>query len=123
MARTAKKKIALYDGGVLLSDDIDGLDFAGAGVTTSIESLNPFVVKETIPGGGATNTYVYGETVSFTGTSGTLTHTPVAGTLSLYRGGARQQLGGGNDYTISGATITLAVAASVGEIFLADYQY
>lgn len=66
---------------------------------------------------------VWGEEVAFTGTSGTLAHTPTAGTLRLYRGGVRIQEGAGKDYTLSGAAITLASAASVGEIFLADYSY
>lgn len=65
----------------------------------------------------------YGEVPSGSGTSFTLAHTPLSGTLRLYRGGARQQSGAGNDYTITGAAITLSTSLSVGEILLADYNY
>jgi hypothetical protein len=71
----------------------------------------------------ASATTVYEEEVSASGTSFTLAHTPIVGTLRLYRGGARQQRGAGKDYTMSGATGTLAAAAAVGEVFLADYNY
>lgn len=73
------------------------------------------------PAGGA-STDVFGEVVSVTGTSFTLAHTPVSGTVRLYRGGAYQQVGIGNDYTLSGATGTLAVGTN-GEVFMADYKY
>lgn len=69
------------------------------------------------PGG----TTAFGEPVSFMSFTGTLAHTPTAGTVRLFRGGARQRQG--VDYTISGATITLTLAASPGEEFLADYAY
>ena len=65
------------------------------------------------------------EVVSFSGTSGTLANTPSTtpgyDKVRLYRNGTRQMLGGGNDFTISGATITLAVAAVAGDNFQADY--
>lgn len=65
---------------------------------------------------------ISGEEVSFSGTSGTLANIPASGTEKLFRGGVRMQRGTGKDYTISGATVTLATAAVVGEIFLADYE-
>lgn len=124
MARTAKKKLAIYDEGVLLVDDIDILDFAGAGVAGTITGSSPSKVTETISGGGASVTSVVGEVVSFTGTGGTLAHTPTVGSVELFRGGIRQQnLAVTGDYTISGATITLITAASTGEVFLANYTY
>lgn len=65
------------------------------------------------------------EIVSFSGTSGTLANTPsaLAGytQVKLYRNGIRLQSGAGNDYTWSGAAITLAVAAASGDVFIADY--
>jgi hypothetical protein len=64
------------------------------------------------------------EAVSFSGTSGTLADTPstVPGftKVKLHRGGVRMKVGAGNDFTISGATITLATAAG-SENFTADY--
>jgi len=65
------------------------------------------------------------EVVSFSGTSGTLAFTPSTtpgyDKVRLYRNGVRQLAGGGNDFTISGATITLTVAAAGGDNFQADY--
>lgn len=68
-------------------------------------------------------TLVFGEVPAGSGTAFTIAHNPIAGTVRLYRGGARQEAGIGNDYTISGANITLAFALSTGEILLADYNY
>lgn len=75
------------------------------------------------PAGGSSGTSVYGEnlTPQGPGTSYTLAHTPQAGTVRLYRGGAYQQVG--VDYTISGATITLTQTTQAGETLLADYLY
>lgn len=75
--------------------------------------------------GGTRNvgTSIYEEIPAGSGTSFTLAHVPVAGTVRLYRGGARQQVGIGKDYTISGTNITLAVALVVGEILIADYTF
>lgn len=55
----------------------------------------------------------------------TLAHTPVAGSVSLYVGGSRLRSGSGNDYTISGSTITFESGAIplTGSNFLADYRY
>jgi hypothetical protein len=69
-------------------------------------------------------TFVDNEVVSISSTTGTLTNAPNPSTsLHLYRNGVRQQSGIGNDYTLSSATITLAVAKVSGDIFLADYRY
>lgn len=48
MARTAKKKIPIFDDGVLLTDDADSLDFTGSGVSGSVSGRD---VTESIPGG------------------------------------------------------------------------
>lgn len=74
------------------------------------------------PAGGA-NTPVYEEAPTDTGNhlAFTLAHTPVASTLRLYRGGARQQLN--TDYTLSGSTITLVNIFVTGESLLCDYEY
>lgn len=66
-------------------------------------------------------TPVYDEAVSGSGTSFTLAHTPVSGTLRLYGSGQRLVPGGG-DYTLSGATITTINSYSAGQI-RADYNY
>ena len=53
----------------------------------------------------------------------TLAHTPVAGSQSVFVNGILMQAGAGKDYTISGATITLAVAPTTGGNVLVNYRY
>lgn len=72
---------------------------------------------------GGVNSFSIGEIPSGSGTTFTLAHTPVSGTVAVYRGGARQLEGAGNDYTISGSTITFAVSVGAGEVIQVDYQY
>jgi hypothetical protein len=68
---------------------------------------------------------VHNEIITFSGTSGTLANTPSTTTgytqVRLYKNGQRLTPGGGNDFTWSGAAITLATAALGGDSFLADY--
>ncbi len=73
------------------------------------------------PSGGV-NTVVYGEIVGGSGTSFTLAHTPVAGTLRLYGIGQRLTEGAPNDYTNVTTAITTANTWNTGDI-LADYEY
>lgn len=69
-------------------------------------------------------TQVFGEVIGSVGSAAfTLAHSPVAGTVRVYRGGAYQQGGVGNDYTISGASGTLSSVLQSGEVLLADYNY
>ena len=69
-------------------------------------------------GGG---TPVENEVVSGSGTSWTLANTPVSGSVKLWAGGIRLTPGAGNDYTISGSTITTASSYSAGAL-IADYR-
>jgi len=58
------------------------------------------------------------------GSSITLNHTPISGTLKAYRGGARQDPGGSQpDYTLSGATVTPLSPLLTNEVMLFDYNY
>lgn len=59
---------------------------------------------------------VENEVVSGSGTSWTLANTPVSGSVKLYAGGIRLTPGAGNDYTISGASITTASSYSAGAL-------
>ena len=68
-------------------------------------------------------TDVVGEAVSGSGTTYTLANTPVTGSVHLFLNGVRQNAGAGNDYTISGATITFGTAPLSGDVVLADYKY
>jgi hypothetical protein len=75
-------------------------------------------------------TPIYNEIVSGSGTSWTLAHTPVPGTVRLYAGGnAASQTGrlapivsGNGDYSISGASITTNTNFAAGDL-LADYSH
>ncbi len=78
--------------------------------------------KKTIDDIAATlSTAVENEVVSGSGTSWTLANTPIAGSVKLHGAGIRLTPGAGNDYTISGATITTANPFSAGAL-LADYR-
>lgn len=52
----------------------------------------------------------------------TLVASPVAGTLQLYHNGVRMTEGAGNDFTLSGSTITMNFNPESGDTLLADYQ-
>jgi hypothetical protein len=61
------------------------------------------------------------EVVTFTGTSGTLAHTPIK-MIGLFKLGQRlTSQGTSPDYSITGAAITLTVAAVSTDIFIAVY--
>lgn len=74
---------------------------------------------------GSTGTPVWGEdlTSQGPGTVYTLAHTPVSGTVRVFRGGSYQQAGVGGDYTLSGSIITFGTTTQDGEVILADYSY
>jgi hypothetical protein len=94
-------------GGVL---DTDGITFT----QLSFDAGASFADSET-PGG----------TVNGSNDEFTLANTPVAGSLHLFVNGIRQRPGSGNDYTISGGTITFESGAipQTNDVLLADYRY
>jgi len=51
----------------------------------------------------------------------TLSNTPVANSLQLFLNGILQQEGSGNDYELSGTTITFSTAPESGDIVIAHY--
>lgn len=62
-------------------------------------------------------------TVNGSNTTFTLANTPPnAATLNLYLDGVHLLQGAGNDYTISGATITMLTAPALGQSLLATYS-
>lgn len=97
-----------------------GGDTVAAGANVTITMNNGV---KTISATGSGGTKVRDEVPTGSGTTFTLAHTPLSGTLQLFRGGARQQAGAGKDYTISGVTITLATSLASSEVLLADYEY
>jgi hypothetical protein len=64
-------------------------------------------------------TLIDNEVVSGSGTSWTLANTPISGSVKLYAG--TRLIGGGNDYTISGANITTISSYPTGAL-VADYR-
>lgn len=70
--------------------------------------------------------FVYDETpsgsVNGSNVTYTLANTPVAGTVRVFLNGLRQKVGAGNDYTISGSTITYLTAPLTGDVITVDYQ-
>jgi len=53
----------------------------------------------------------------------TLANTPRTNTERVYLNGVRQLVGAGNDYAISGTTITFATALISGDVVVVDYIY
>lgn len=60
-------------------------------------------------------------TVNGSNTVFTLPSTPISGTEMVFLNGILQNAGSGNDYTISGSTITFAQAPKTGDVILVTY--
>lgn len=114
------KPINIKDEGITIASDIDTLNFVGSIVTPTVIGSE---VTETFTVSGSGNSISSEEVPSGSGTVFTLANTPITGTLRVYRGGARQQEGVGNDFTLSGDTITLSEALNVSEKLICDYEY
>lgn len=76
--------------------------------------------------GVVTNTFVDMETPSGTingsNTAFTIANTPISGSVHVFLNGLLQKSGGGNDYTISGTTITFVTAPETGSTLLVSYR-
>lgn len=94
------------DGGTLGTTAITYTQDTSNGLTAA-----NFVDKET-PSGS-----INGSNVTFT-----LANTPVSGSEHIYLNGILQAVGSGNDYTISGAVITMLTAPLSGERILVSYR-
>lgn len=81
-------------------------------IPTTAGLLNANFVDNETPSGT-----INGSNVTFT-----LANTPVADSVNLYLNGIYQAVGAGNDFTISGATITYLTAPLTGERLLASYR-
>jgi hypothetical protein len=69
-----------------------------------------FIVRETPTGA-----------VNSSNTTFTLANTPIAGTEQVFLNGLLQEPGAGNDYTISGVTITYLTAPVTGDRLRVTY--
>lgn len=83
----------------------------GSGDVRAVSPNARFKDKE-IPTG-----LINGSNVTFT-----LANTPVSGSEHVYRNGLLQESGAGNDYTISGATITFLTAPLTGDKIRVTYR-
>lgn len=81
-------------------------------IPTSAGLTNSNFVDKEVPSG----------TINGVNTTFTLANTPVAGSEHIYLNGVLQESGAGNDYTISGATITMLTAPLTGEKLRASYR-
>lgn len=91
-----------------------------------VQGLVASVGTGTGSGGGLTSSnFVYHETpsgsINGSNTIFSLANTPIVGKIDIYRNGLLQNEGSGNDYTISGTTITFVTAPEVGDVLLVNY--
>lgn len=100
--------------GSTLSKSGSGLKVGAGGITST--ELATSVAGSGIGGGGGSALFVDevqevpSGTINGSNVTFTLSATPVAGTVKLFKNGLLLLAGAGNDYTISGATITMATA-------------
>lgn len=88
-----------------LSGDVSTVSNTGVvTLATTVMKTGNYIAKETPT--GATN----GSNTTFT-----LANTPIAGTEQVFLNGILQEPGAGNDYTISGATITYLTAPATND--------
>jgi hypothetical protein len=92
----------LKGNGTAISAAIPGTDYMAA---------SDFVTRETPAG-----------TVNGVNATFTLANTPIANTESVFLNGLLQEPGAGNDYTISGATITMLNIPAAGDRLRVNYQ-
>lgn len=61
-------------------------------------------------------------TINGSNTAFTLANTPVTGSLQLFLNGVRLVVGAGNDYTLTGASISMTTAPITGDSLIATYR-
>jgi len=96
---------------VAMSGDATIASDGSVTVSSDFAKVADFVVRE-VPTG----------LIDGSNTSYTLANTPVAGSEEIYLNGLLQNVGAGNDYTISSGTITFNSAPETGDIILVSYQ-
>jgi hypothetical protein len=86
---------------------------AGPGSGSQVATLNIHFVSNEIPSGA-----IDSSNVTFT-----LAHTPIVGSVSLFRNGILQNPNASVDYSITGATITMTTAPVTLDTLLANYRF
>ena len=100
--------------------------FTGGDITSSAGSL-ALAVDHTAGSGFLKYTdFVTGEvlggTPNGTLTAFTLAHAPQNDSQKIYLNGQRMNEGSGNDYTISGTSVTMLFSPQTGDLLIVDYQ-
>lgn len=113
MARTARKSIAIYEGGVLLADDINAIDFTGS--TSGSIDANGKLTQNIGGGGSGVNFETPTGAINGSNTMFTVTHTPKAIVLN----GATYFENDG--YTLSSLTVTMLVVPQTGSTLRSIY--
>lgn len=94
-----------------LSGDVASVSGTGAVTLDSgVVKATNYVVRESPSG-----------SVNGSNTTFTLAHTPISGTEQVFLNGILQEPGSGNDYTISGSTITYLTAPGTGDRIRVTY--
>lgn len=109
--------------GTTLADTV-WLCTSNAGGTLGTTAIN---FQNIASGSGlSTSNFVFGEvpsgTINGSNTTFTLANSPTAGTVQIQLNGIMQLVGAGNDYTITGSTITFLSAPLTGDVVLVSYM-
>jgi len=120
---TTSRTIAISGGVTGTATGFNG----SANISIPVTSVAASYLSGTIPSTNLTGAFVFGAeltgTLNGTNPTFTLPSNPSTGTVTLYVNGIRQKSGSGNDYTISGSTITFE-AGNIplsGDVLTADY--
>jgi hypothetical protein len=89
----------------------NGTAMSAAVASTDYMAPASFVTRETPTG-----------TINGVNTTFTLANTPIVNTEQIFLNGLLLEPGAGNDYTISGATITMLIVPATGDRLKANYQ-
>lgn len=95
-----------------LSGDVSSVNGSGSVTLASTITREANIITRETPSGS-----VNGSNTAFT-----LANTPVAGTEQVFLNGLLQEPGAGNDYTISGGTITYLTAPVTGDRLRVSYR-
>ncbi len=113
--------ITIKDEGITLGS-ASSIDLVGAGVTGSI--IGDAVTIDIPGGGGSSFTIIKNEVPSgvIDGSNATFTlaHTPLYGVELILNGATLKP---GDDYTITGLTITFVIPPAAGSLIICHYEY
>lgn len=95
---------------------------AGGTLNTTAITWQQIPTSAGLTGSNFVDKEVPSGTINGVNTTFTLANTPIAGSDHVYLNGVLQESGAGNDYTISGATITMLTAPLTGEKVRVSYR-